>query len=467
MMRSSRRTRWHLRVLAVLTVATVGYSSVAYLDAPRLAGVGYRDVSVELADGGGLYPGSLVTLRGVEIGEVRSLSADAGSVTARIRVQDDAAIPTDSTARVRSISAAGEQYLDLSAPAPKAGAKVATLKDGDVLSATDVPLPITTATLLRRVDDLVADLPTDDLDTTLDELDTGLGAGSQDLERLLDAILPLQQQFTDNLGPTTALITRAEQVLGTQSRSRSQLTRAADGLDAFTTRLAANDDALRGSLTRGPALAEQTTALVESLRTSTPTLLRSVVQTQQVVSAYDAAIRQTLTILPGIANAFTTAVNTSPVDGAVSLFARTTVNDPPPCTNGFVQNRRSPRELEPITPPTGVYCRASETSTQAVRGARNYPCPTSAKRGATAYDCGLVYQSREEDAQVEREALATQVASAKKYLTPAAAATSTPYSPLGLGTSSGLAALLSGVPLRQGTGWQDLLTGPLARSASR
>lgn len=466
MSRLTRRTRWQMRVFAALTAVTVGYSAMAYLDAPRLVGIGYRDVDVRLADGGGLYPGSIVTLSGVEIGEVRSLRPSADGVVAAVRIEDDAVVPTTAIARVRSISAAGEQYLDLTAPAAPAGAEVTALADGDTLDATDVPLPITTAQLLRRVDDLVSDIPADDLNTAVEEIGTGLGEGEQDLGTFLDAILPLQERFTENLDPTRDLITRAEQVLGTQAGSRSSLTRAASSLDAFTDTLARSDRDLRGALVQGPRFADETTRLVDALSSSTPGLLRSVVQVQEVVSLYDAGIRQVLTILPGIANAFTTAVNTSPVDGAVSLFARTTVNDPPPCTNGFVQNRRSPRETTPIAPPTSVYCRAGAESTQAVRGARNYPCPGSTRRGATAYDCGLIFQSRAEDAAVQEEALARQVATARRLLVPGAAEGTSPYSPLGLGASDALPALLSGVPLTVGAGdWRDVLLGPLTRAA--
>ena len=58
------RARWQMRLFVVVTALTAAYSAVAYLDIAKLVGVGHYDVEVELADGGGLYPGSLVTLSG-------------------------------------------------------------------------------------------------------------------------------------------------------------------------------------------------------------------------------------------------------------------------------------------------------------------------------------------------------------------------------------------------------------------
>ena len=53
-----------------------------------------------------------------------------------------------------------------------------------------------------------------------------------------------------------------------------------------------------------------------------------------------------------------------------------TINDPPPCTVGFLppSQWRNPADEEIIDTPDGLYCKLPQDSPIAVRGARNYPC---------------------------------------------------------------------------------------------
>lgn len=463
------RTRWKMQLFIVLTAFTVAYSAIVYLDVAKLVGVGHYDIHVELSDGGGLYPGSLVTLSGVEVGEVTSIEPSKSGVVAHLRLEDDAEIPGDVRVEVRSISAAGEQYLDI-AQEPSSqnddASEPATYGAGDTIAAADSTMPITTAELLRRVDGLVSDLPVKDLNTTVDELGVGLREGEGDLRKLLDAILPLQQEFTENLGPTTNLMKDAEPVLNTQRHSDTHLQTAAKRLAEFTKQLRASDKNLRGTIDDVPALSEQLTGVTRDLAPTFPVLLKSLTKVGEVTSTYDSAIRHILTVLPGVVNGFQTALNVSPVEGAVSLFARSVVNDPPACLNGFVQERRSPRELTPLAPPTKVYCRAGADSDQAVRGARNYPCPTGNGRGPSAIACGLGFQDPKKVGAVQQEALQQQLESARKHLVPGAKQGTEPYNPLDGGEepSDGSSAPPNSQRDTDSNDWQSLLLAPLGLS---
>jgi phospholipid/cholesterol/gamma-HCH transport system substrate-binding protein len=461
-----RRTRVQMQVLAVLTAATVAYSAVAYLDVAKLVGFGHYDLRVHLADGGGIYEGSLVTLSGVEVGEVTSIEAGRKGVVATVRLEDEAKVPRSARVEVRSISAAGEQYLDISTPGVDPAA-TDLYAPGDTIPVGSTAQPVSTNGLLRRVDGLVTSLPVDDLNTTIDELGAGLHSGGRDLQTLLDAILPLQGQFTANLEPTEQLIARSEPVLGTQRRTEDRIRAATAQLDRFSAELASSDEALRGALDDVPTLAAEVTALVDELGPTLPTLLTSLVQVGEVTSVYDASLRHILTVLPGVANGFQTALNVSPVPGSVSLFARSVVNDPPPCVTGFVQKRRQPQQLEPITPPTKVYCQVDDSSDQAVRGARNYPCPDGVRRGPTAAACGLQFDDPATVEKVQDEALATQVASAERYLDSEPGA-GTPrdgaLGELGLPPDSPLVLLGSARADGSDDDWQSLLLAPLGLS---
>ena len=66
---------------------------------------------------------------------------------------------------------------------------------------------------------------------------------------------------------------------------------------------------------------------------------------------------------------------------------RISIEDPPPCTVGFLppSQWRSPADITTIDTPDGLYCKLPQDSPIVVRGARNYPCmgcPASARRRA-------------------------------------------------------------------------------------
>ena len=69
---------------------------------------------------------------------------------------------------------------------------------------------------------------------------------------------------------------------------------------------------------------------------------------------------------------------------------RISIEDPPPCTVGFLppSQWRSPADLDTIDTPDGLYCKLPQDSPIVVRGARNYPCMgVPGKRAPTVQEC--------------------------------------------------------------------------------
>lgn len=54
-----------------------------------------------------------MTYRGVAVGRVESVGLNPNGVTAAMRLNSGTAIPSNVTATVKSVSAVGEQYIDL------------------------------------------------------------------------------------------------------------------------------------------------------------------------------------------------------------------------------------------------------------------------------------------------------------------------------------------------------------------
>src|SRR3981081_3953665 len=83
------------------------------MQAPTLLGIGKMTVTLELPETGGLYRFSNVTYRGVAMGKVTAVGLTPTGAKATLSLNTSPKIPADLQADVRSISAVGEQYVDL------------------------------------------------------------------------------------------------------------------------------------------------------------------------------------------------------------------------------------------------------------------------------------------------------------------------------------------------------------------
>jgi phospholipid/cholesterol/gamma-HCH transport system substrate-binding protein len=67
-LRLSRRIWTQLAILASVTILSIGVMAFGFVRVPALLGIGRYTVKVDLPASGGLYPTSVVTYRGSEIG---------------------------------------------------------------------------------------------------------------------------------------------------------------------------------------------------------------------------------------------------------------------------------------------------------------------------------------------------------------------------------------------------------------
>ncbi len=86
----------------------------AYMQVPTVFfGVDRYSVTVQLPQAGGLYPGGNVTYRGVEIGRVQAVRLTETGAEAELQMDSDVHVPANLDAQVHSVSAVGEQYVEL------------------------------------------------------------------------------------------------------------------------------------------------------------------------------------------------------------------------------------------------------------------------------------------------------------------------------------------------------------------
>lgn len=407
-LRINATTGRKLVAFAVIAAIAVGWGAVTYLNVPRMLGIGRNAVTLELPAGAGLYTNGVVTLRGVTIGQVDEVRLTPTGVEADIQVLDDHPIPVDSAVEVRSVSAVGEQYVNFE-PRTTAGPFI---EDGAVVPADRVVLPTTTGELLEKANALAASVPGQKLNATVDDLGKAFAGSGDDLQRLIDSLDLLTTEAQANLDPTVRLIEDAAPVLDTQNATSGDIRTYLANLASFTGRLAEADGSLRSTLGVFPPALDEVASFVKQVGDPLPQLLGNLTSVGEVTRVYVPHLQQTLTILPSMLQASIGTLSSSPVPGTIKINLQTQVNDPAPCTEGFVVDRRPPNDSSPARPPSDVRCKDADPL-KAARGGKAYACPPGAPvpggRGPDARSCGLNFQSPEEVEAARRAAIDTQM----------------------------------------------------------
>lgn len=274
-------------IVAVLIV-TVAYLFAAVLDQPLTSRP--VEVTVELAQTGGLFEGSAVTYRGVKVGKVTTIVPADGGVRATVSITSGTDIPTDSVAKVRSLSPVGEQYLDFQ-PRTADGPYLAS---GDVVPAASTDLPKSLSSTVVAINEVLAQIDDDKLRTVLDELSTGLNGTGDDLGTILDQSSALLATLDSVWPETDRVITNAEPVLSIVTDNADSLRVLARSSKQFARFLRDYDPELRDTLDRAPGQIDDLIALVEDADEVLPDFLSTGVGFTGVFRAYDPHLRALL-----------------------------------------------------------------------------------------------------------------------------------------------------------------------------
>ena len=184
----TRLTRIQLAIFALVTVLAVGAISVFFLHLPAKLGLGTYKVNAEFATGGGIYPNANVTYRGVTIGRVEQLGLNHDGVVANMRLNSGTPVPENVTATVKSVSAVGEQYIDLVPPKQAQGqAPAAILRDGDTIGQDRTFVAQDVADLLAQADQLVSSIDNARLKDLLSETFKAFNGSGPELARLIQS----------------------------------------------------------------------------------------------------------------------------------------------------------------------------------------------------------------------------------------------------------------------------------------
>ena len=382
----TRFVRIQLAIFAVASVVGVAVMVMNYLQAPTLLGVGRIAVTLEMPQSGGLYRFANVTYRGVQIGRVTGVDVQRDKVIAQLSLDASPPVPADVVAEIRSVSAVGEQYVDLN-PRTKSPPY---LGNGAVIPEANVVLPQQVGPMMDQLSALVTSIPKDKLSSLLDETFAGLNGAAPDLQTLIDSSSKVAREFNAGADRASVLIEDAAPVLDSQAASADALRGWTRDLAGVGQQLVADDPQVRTLLADGPGAAQEVARLLDQVKPTLPVLLANLTTLGQVGVTYHAGLQQLLVLLPPAVSYYQGEAGGNNNTGMPVGDFRIQVDDPPACTVGFLPPSawRSPADTTTVDTPDGLYCKLPQDSPIAVRGARNYPCMgVPGKYAPTVQEC--------------------------------------------------------------------------------
>jgi phospholipid/cholesterol/gamma-HCH transport system substrate-binding protein len=375
--------RRQLILFVGMSVVAVLVLGVYYLQIPTLLGIGRYDLKANLTESGGLYKTANVTYRGITIGKVTDIEPTEQGAQATMSIDSRYKIPIDAIANVHSVSAVGEQYIDLTSPHNP----TKYLSSGQTITKSTVPAQI--GPLLDAANKGLAVLPKEKISALLDETAQSVGGLGPALQRLVDSTQAIVKDFGTNIDNVDDIIQNSTPILDSQVNSSNAIERWARNLKSLAAQTAQNDGHLSRILSQAPPTADQVAAAFGDVRETLPQTLANLSIVTEMLKRYHTGIEQFVVFLPqGASIAQTVATSSAPLG---ALDVATTINDPPPCLTGFIpaSQWRSPADTNDMPVPKGLYCKIpKDTPANSVRGARNFPCvDVPGKRAATPKEC--------------------------------------------------------------------------------
>jgi phospholipid/cholesterol/gamma-HCH transport system substrate-binding protein len=367
-------------ILTLITAIALGWY---YLRVPTAMGIGQYTLKADLPTSGGLYKTANVTYRGETIGRITAVEPTETGVQATMSIGTRYKIPVDASANVHSVSAVGEQYLDL----VSVGNPGKYFSPGQTITKATVPAAIGPA--LDAANRGLAVLPKEKISQLLDETAQAVGGLGPALQRLVDSTQAIAGDFKTNISDVNDIIQNSAPILDSQVDSSEAIKRWSHNLNILAAQSAENDQHVQSILNQAAPTADQVNSVFSDVRESLPQTLANLEIVLEMLKRYHKGVEQLLVFLPQ--NVSNGEMATSEFPRYAALDTALTINQPPPCMTGFLpaSQWRSPADTSLAPLPSGTYCKIPQDApANAVRGARNIPCvDVPGKRAATPREC--------------------------------------------------------------------------------
>ena len=381
----TRYIKRQLALFGIITVVALVVLGWYYLRLPSLVGIGQYQLKADLPASGGLYPTSNVTYRGITIGKVTDVEPTEHGAQATMSIASRYKVPVDVSANVHSVSAVGEQYLDL----VSVGNPGRFLSPGQTITKGTVPSQIGPA--LDTANRGLEVLPKEKISQLLDETAQAVGGLGPALQRLVDSTQAIAGDFKTNIRDVDDIIQNSAPILDSQATSRNAIERWAHNLNVLGAQAAEKDPNLKDVLSKAAPTADDLNAVFSDVRESLPQTLANLAVVIEMLKRYNPGVEQVLVLVPQLGSIVQAISAPFEKDHMAALDLGQAINYPPGCQTGWpsAAEWRSPADITLAPLAEGAYCRIPQDAPyNSVRGARNIPCmDVPGKRAATPKDC--------------------------------------------------------------------------------
>jgi phospholipid/cholesterol/gamma-HCH transport system substrate-binding protein len=133
----------------------------------------------------------------------------------------------------------------------------------------------------------------------------------------------------------------------------------ARSLAGVTGQVVTNDPQVRTLLQHGPDAANEVARVFDLIKPTLPILLANLTTFGQVAVTYHPSLEQVLVLLPSFVSFIQSSAPENNPTGIPMGDFRISVENPPPCTVGFLppSQWRSPADTTTVDTPDGLYCK--------------------------------------------------------------------------------------------------------------
>ena len=211
----------------------------------------------------GLYSNFTVTLNGVQVGSVRSVSLVPGGAQVAMAIDPGVRVPGDVAAEVNVANPLGEQEIDL---VPQTGGAGPTLEDGARIPVAPGGAPADIGQVVATATTLLKAIPVDDLNTVLQQAAVALNGQSADVRTLIDSGQQFAKEFLTYQQEFRSLLANAPPVLDSVTAAGPQLRDALANTAILLGVLSSHQSDVLGLLKSGASTSQLLNQVVTAVR---------------------------------------------------------------------------------------------------------------------------------------------------------------------------------------------------------
>ncbi len=303
------------------------------------------EITVQMPRTGGLFEGSEATYRGVAVGRVTRIDlAEDDGIEVTVRLKPGAEVPKDSTAKVRSLSPVGEQYVDFR-PTSAGGPYLA---DGDTISASATDLPVSIAKMVSGLQAALRQVDPDKVRTVLREVNTAFEGSGDDLRELVDNTELLLETIDTTMPTFERVLVNGRTTLQIVTRNRAEFVTLAAAAARIGTWYLDWDPGVRQLLTRVPKDLAKVQILLTDVDRRLPKFMKEVNALSRMLALHGPALTATLRTVPYGIGQFASVMR----NGYFNVTAN--INGQELCDYGVT--RRNPTHVDRQSPNLNGHC---------------------------------------------------------------------------------------------------------------